>query len=134
MAWPGNRGLARGTRHRPSLRRLLAILLGTLALLVGGLILIASLQVRGVNSQTRAENRRTQSFLVADSVRQSSNDLTNMVRLYVASGEPRYRNLYDEILARAGLRLESRALRHVNRRTSRRAGEYFEEILVARQA
>ena len=42
--------------------------------------------------------------------------------------------LYDEILERAGLQLESRALRHVNRRTSRRAGEYFEEILVARQA
>jgi SAM-dependent methyltransferase len=40
--------------------------------------------------------------------------------------------LYDDILERAGLRLESRALRHVNRRTSRRAGEYFEEILVAR--
>jgi len=42
--------------------------------------------------------------------------------------------LYDDILERAGLRLESRTLRHVNRRTSRRAGEYFEEILVARQA
>ncbi len=89
----------RGARRRPSLRRLLAILLGVLALLVGGLILIASLQVRGVNEQTRAENRRTTSFLVADSVRQSSNDLTNMVRLYVASGEPRYREYYDEILA-----------------------------------
>ena len=88
-----------GPRRRPSLRRLLTILLVTLAVLVGGLILIASLQVRGVNSQTRAENRRTTSFLVADSVRQSSNDLTNMVRLYVASGEPRYRDYYDEILA-----------------------------------
>jgi DNA modification methylase len=42
--------------------------------------------------------------------------------------------LYDDILERAGLQLESRALRHVNRRTSRRAGEYFEEILVAREA
>ena len=42
--------------------------------------------------------------------------------------------LYDDILERAGLRLESRTLRHVNRRTSRRAGEYFEEILVARAA
>ena len=78
--------LHRGRDRRPSLRRLLAILLVTLAVLVGGLILIASLQVRGVNSQTRAENRRTTSFLVADSVRQSSNDLTKMVRLYVASG------------------------------------------------
>ena len=42
--------------------------------------------------------------------------------------------LYGGILAHAGLRLESRSLRHVNRRTSRRAGEYYEEILVARQA
>ncbi|MDX6540783.1 MAG: hypothetical protein QOI71_2393 [Gaiellales bacterium] len=42
--------------------------------------------------------------------------------------------LYRDILERAGLRLESRSLRHVNRRTSRRAGEYYEEILVARQA
>ena len=41
--------------------------------------------------------------------------------------------LYGEILERAGLRLESRSLRHVNRRTSRRAGEYFEEILIARR-
>ena len=40
--------------------------------------------------------------------------------------------LYGEILERAGLQLESRTLRHVNRRTGRRAGEYFEEILVAR--
>jgi DNA modification methylase len=42
------------------------------------------------------------------------------------------RDLYPEILERAGLRLEQRLLRHVNRRTGRRAGEYFEEVLVAR--
>jgi hypothetical protein len=42
--------------------------------------------------------------------------------------------LYGGILERAGLQLESRSLRHVNRRTSRRAGEYYEEILVASQA
>ena len=42
------------------------------------------------------------------------------------------RNLYPEILARAGLRLEERLRRHVNRRTGRRAGEFFEDILVAR--
>jgi hypothetical protein len=44
------------------------------------------------------------------------------------------RGLYPEILERAGLRLEERLLRHVNRRTGRRAGEYFEEILIARRA
>jgi hypothetical protein len=42
------------------------------------------------------------------------------------------RDLYPEILARAGLRLEARLRRHVNRRTGRRAGEYFEDVLVAR--
>jgi hypothetical protein len=42
------------------------------------------------------------------------------------------RDLYPEILARAGLDLEERLRRHVNRRTGRRAGEYFEDVLVAR--
>jgi hypothetical protein len=42
------------------------------------------------------------------------------------------RDLYPEILARAGLQLEGRHRRHVNRRTGRRAGEYFEDVLVAR--
>ena len=42
------------------------------------------------------------------------------------------RNLYPEILERAGLRLEERLRRHVNRRTGRRAGEFFEDVLVAR--
>ena len=44
------------------------------------------------------------------------------------------RELYPEILGRAGLELEARLRRHVNRRTGRRAGEYFEDVLVARAA
>jgi SAM-dependent methyltransferase len=44
------------------------------------------------------------------------------------------RGLYPEILERAGLTLEQRYQRHVNRRTGRRAGEYFEDVLVARRA
>lgn len=42
------------------------------------------------------------------------------------------RGLYPEILARAGLRLDERLERHVNRRTGRRAGEYYESILICR--
>jgi DNA modification methylase len=42
------------------------------------------------------------------------------------------RNLYPEILAGAGLLLEDKITRHVNRRTGRRAGEFFESILVCR--
>ena len=41
------------------------------------------------------------------------------------------RGLYDGILRAAGLVLEDRVVRHVNRRTGRRSGEYYEEILVA---
>ncbi|MDX6440800.1 MAG: hypothetical protein QOE43_529, partial [Gaiellaceae bacterium] len=36
-------------------------------------------------------------------------------------------------LDRAGLRLDERLRRHVNRRTGRRAGEYFEDVLVVRK-
>jgi DNA methylase len=43
------------------------------------------------------------------------------------------RDLYPEILERAGLSLEQRYQRHVNRRTGRRTGEYFEDVLVARR-
>ena len=42
------------------------------------------------------------------------------------------RDLYPDILDRAGLRLDARLRRHVNRRTGRRAGEFFEDVLVAR--
>jgi hypothetical protein len=40
------------------------------------------------------------------------------------------RDLYPRVLERSGLRLVDRLERHVNRRTGRRAGEYFESILV----
>ncbi len=42
------------------------------------------------------------------------------------------RDLYPEILRRAGLTLEDRLERHVNRRTGLRSGEYFESVLVCR--
>ena len=41
------------------------------------------------------------------------------------------RDLYPAILERAGLRLEERLRRHVNRRTGRRAGEFYEDVFVA---
>jgi hypothetical protein len=40
------------------------------------------------------------------------------------------RNLYPAILDGAGLILKGRLTRHVNRRTGRRAGEFFEDVLV----
>jgi DNA methylase len=40
------------------------------------------------------------------------------------------KTLFPEILERSDLRLEERVTRHVNRRTGRRAGEFFEDVLV----
>ncbi len=40
------------------------------------------------------------------------------------------RGLYPDLLRRAGLHLVDRYERHVNRRTGRRAGEYYESVLV----
>jgi hypothetical protein len=40
------------------------------------------------------------------------------------------KELYPEILEQSGLRLQERLTRHVNRRTGRRAGEFFENVLV----
>jgi DNA methylase len=40
------------------------------------------------------------------------------------------KSLYPEILERSGMHLEKRLTRHVNRRTGRRAGEFFEDVLV----
>jgi DNA methylase len=40
------------------------------------------------------------------------------------------RGIYPRILDAAGLALEDRVTRHVNRRTGRRAGEFYEDVLV----
>ena len=40
------------------------------------------------------------------------------------------RNVYPAILEGAGLELTERLRRHVNRRTGRRAGEFYEDVLI----
>jgi signal transduction histidine kinase/CheY-like chemotaxis protein/HPt (histidine-containing phosphotransfer) domain-containing protein len=91
--------LRRSPRRSPSLRRYIAVWLCLVGALVSALLVVATLQVRAVNRQADAEEKRAAAFLLADRLRQSSNDLTNMARLYVATGEPRYRDYFFEILA-----------------------------------
>ena len=45
-----------------------------------------------------ANELRHQSFLLANELRQSSDDLTRAVRTYVASGDPIYKKYYSEII------------------------------------
>jgi len=49
--------------------------------------------------QIKSANNRYQSYLLADELRQSSDDLTKMVRLYVITGDPKFREYFNEILS-----------------------------------
>jgi len=54
--------------------------------------------VRSEKQIDRANESRLQSHLLADELRQSSDDLTRMVRSYVITGNPIYKQHYQEIL------------------------------------
>lgn len=49
--------------------------------------------------QSESAEIRYESYLLADELRQSSDDLTSMVRMYVITGKKRYRDQFNEILA-----------------------------------
>ena len=54
--------------------------------------------VRSEKQIDRANDLRHQSFLLADELRQSSDDLTRMARTYVVTGDPVYARRYQDIL------------------------------------
>ena len=87
------------TPRRISIKRLLIILLALLGVLVAALLFITTRQLDTASQRADSEKRRFQSVRLAESLRKSSDDLTNMVRLYVSTGQPRYRRYYDELLA-----------------------------------
>ena len=74
-----------------SMRWAVGLALGGIGAVVALLIYVTTLQLGISEQQAVAENRRTQTFKLAERMRQSSNELTMMVRLYVATGDVRYR-------------------------------------------
>ncbi|GAA3245013.1 hypothetical protein GCM10017691_51760 [Pseudonocardia petroleophila] len=86
-----------------SLRGLVRIGIGTGVALLAVLLLVSLAAERSTHDSADAESRRSTSLRLADELRQTSDDLTRMARSYVATGEPRYREWFEEILAiRAG--------------------------------
>lgn len=71
------------------------LLITLLAILVACLLSLKIISKWQVES---ADNRYT-SYKIATSLRQSSDDLTRMVRQYVVTGNKKYRDYYNEILA-----------------------------------
>ena len=90
-------------------------------------------RAREVGSATRGTSRLALEEYVdgiAAAFRNVRSTLTPDARVCIVVNDRR--DLYPAILRRAGLHLEERLERHVNRRTGRRAGEYYESILIAR--
>ena len=71
-------------------------------LVSGGLVLLLTaafaLYVWSEQRVDRVNELRHRSFLLADELRQSGDDLTRMVRAYVASGDPVYARYFQDIL------------------------------------
>ncbi|MDE2584008.1 MAG: EAL domain-containing protein [Betaproteobacteria bacterium] len=84
-------------RYRPSLRGFsgglwLSLLLLTLLVVAFGVYVWSEKQI------DRANEQRYLSRLLAAELRQSSDDLTRMVRAYVVTGDPAFRRYYQDIL------------------------------------
>lgn len=73
------------------------LLAGTLAFAVA--IAVMALKLNQLEQQVESAQRsRYNSYLLADELRQSSDDLTRFARMYVATGDDRYLHYYGSIL------------------------------------
>ncbi len=82
-------------------KHFLIIFASMLALLLLGLFLYNE-TIRYEDKIAEASARRYQSFLLADELRQSSDDLTRMARTYAVTGDPKFKEYFDRILAIRG--------------------------------
>ena len=87
-----------------------------------------------IGAATDGRSRRAQRRYVAamaEALRRASEPLPGGAPVVIVVNDRH--GLYPGILELADLGLEERITRHVNRRTGRRAGEYFEDVLVCRR-
>lgn len=71
-----------------------------MVVLLGGLIFQLNAEIDGLQASNKRWNKGME---LSSELRQSSDDLTKMVRLYTATQEPRYQDVYQQIVAiRAG--------------------------------
>jgi signal transduction histidine kinase/DNA-binding response OmpR family regulator len=82
-----------------SVRATIALLLGVITALLCGLGYVTWWQIRTAALQAQVEARHYEAFALAEAIGHNADQLTGMARRYVATGEPRYRQCYEEILA-----------------------------------
>ena len=81
-----------------SLKKLFILLFGIQFTLIIGLGMMTLRLFRNEEALTKSRDVRFQSWILADELRQSSDDLTRMARTYVATGNPEYERQYWEVL------------------------------------
>lgn len=73
----------------------------TYAIIISGIVILGILNVMIVNNQGKlieSQDKRYQSYLLADELRQSSDDLTRLARTYVVTQNPLYEKMYTSII------------------------------------
>ena len=81
-----------------SLKKLFLFLFGFQLLLVAGTGVLTVLLFVNQGNLNNARETEFQSYLLADELRQSSDDLTRLARVYVATGDAKYEQQYLDIL------------------------------------
>ncbi|MBB1125112.1 methyl-accepting chemotaxis protein [Thiospirillum jenense] len=82
-----------------SLKRLFLLLGLTITVLMSLLALSTVRQLTIDERVTEASNNRYRSYLLADELRQSSDDLTRLARTYVVTGDAKWEKQYFDVLA-----------------------------------
>jgi len=81
--------------------KLKTLLISSLIVMITGFVFIATLSTQLKGAQHELENAyktRYLSYLLADELRQSSDDLTRLARTYVITGDDKYEKMYFDIL------------------------------------
>src|SRR5262245_48490638 len=81
-----------------SIKAGLLVMCAAVFVLIAGSLYVVSRALDTQSDIAQAEARRYHSYKLADELRQSSDDLTRMARLYVVTGDARYRTYFDQIL------------------------------------
>jgi len=82
-----------------TIRRFFQVVWALFFVLVLAIGVVAALLYVNEENLTTSQRVRFESYMLADELRQSSDDLTRFVRSYVVTGDPKYRKFYWDVLA-----------------------------------
>ncbi|HEX5844456.1 MAG TPA: methyl-accepting chemotaxis protein [Pseudomonas sp.] len=81
-----------------SVQRLFSLIFAAIIFCTSLLAILVTLMILNQGHLTESQENRYQSYLLADELRQSSDDLTRLARTYAVSGESRYEEQYWQVL------------------------------------